>query len=76
MPSTERTDYLFRVSEFGGGIPFVSLEPRHGDLSILKNGLLAFDLQDGATYQDAEKLVDHLNEMVETVAFTDLSDVP
>ena len=52
---TERADLLFKVSEYGDGTCFISTEPRKGNLPIIGDAFLGFELQD-PSFENAHKV--------------------
>lgn len=73
---TERADYLFKVSEYGDGTPFISMEPRGSGLRICEEGQILFDLKPDTTIEQAEEFAKLLNKNIEHVGFTAFSDRP
>jgi len=70
----EQADYLFAVKEHADGTPWIMLEPRGKQLPVLAAGFLGFDLRPGTSYEQAREVAACLNEHIETVSFTDLSN--
>ena len=68
---TTRTRYVFRVKQSSGGTPWIVLEPANGDLEILKNGVVGFDLAAGITLNQAYELAEELNEKIESISYTE-----
>jgi hypothetical protein len=73
--STDRADYLFSVKEYADGTPWIMLEPRRGDLKVLKpqRSFLGFDLHPGTSLEEARKIADYFNRHVPTVTCTSSS---
>ena len=67
---TERGDFLFRVSEFGDGTPWISTEPRDGGMPFLDHALLGFDLPKGTSLQKAEQIAEFMNKNLGNVSVT------
>jgi hypothetical protein len=71
---TERGDHAFTVREYSGGQPWIMLQPMRAqdEVAVLKRGFLGFDLQDGASYGEGQRLADLLREKVKAVTYTPL----
>lgn len=70
LNKSEFADVRFRVSEFGGGEPFIStLENGPGTNSVLndKNNFIMI-LNDGTTTEEEKRLVKHLNAHVKQIS--------
>ena len=67
---TGRDACRFTVKEYGEGTPFIAMEPCGGDLALLRNGVLCFDLLEGATYEHAQRITEYLNDNIESLAYT------
>ncbi len=67
---TERDPCRFTVKEHGEGTPFIAVEPCGGDLALLRNGVLCFDLLEGTTYENAQEIAEYLNDNIERLAYT------
>jgi len=71
---TERAKYHFKVSEGGVSedtwVAFISTEPLQGNLRIIGNGLLTFDLKPGTSIESATEIAQFLNENIEAIAYT------
>lgn len=70
MSTTERAAYVFRVSEHADGTPWISLEPRNGGLSILKGGMVGFDLPEGTDMKQADEIADYLQQNLRELGYT------
>ena len=72
--TTERAQYHFKVSEGEESEDtwraFISTEPLQGNLKIIGNGLLSFDLKPGTSIERAEEIAGFLNENIEAIAYT------
>jgi hypothetical protein len=68
--TTERYEVCAAVKEAGDGTPWIMFEPRDESLSILGNGFLGLDLQEGVTFEEAQELSEKLREMVRSVSYT------
>ena len=70
--TTERAEYRFRVKEFVDGTPYIVLEPLRGDLALLKenDAMVGFDLREGVTYKEAQKIAEYLNHNLTTMLCT------
>jgi hypothetical protein len=66
---TIRGDYLFKVSEYGDGTPWISLEARRGDHELARV-LIGFDLVPGADIRKAEVVARYLNDNLGNLAVT------
>jgi hypothetical protein len=67
---TDRAKYRFRVKEFSGGKAWIALEPFGSEIPALKNAVLGFDLSEGTTLQEAEKICGFLNDNIVQVNYT------
>ncbi len=67
---TGRDPCRFTVKEYGDGTPYIAMEPCGGDLTLLRNGVLFFDLLEGATYEDAQRITEYLNDNIKSLAYT------
>lgn len=68
---TDRADYLFKVSQYGDGTPWIFLELRRSpNLPALGDGFLGLDLRPGTSFQEAKRIADFLNDHVECVTAT------
>ena len=69
---TERAPYRFQIHEFSPGQPCICMEPQTAinDLSILRKGILGFDLPQGITLEKAQLIADYLNENLINVIYT------
>ena len=67
---TDRARYLFKVSEFGDGTCWISTEPVNGEVPLLENALLGFDLPEGTSFQKAHEVADYLNRNLADVGVT------
>lgn len=74
MPTTTRADYLFKVSEYADGTPWISTESLRGPLPVIENGLLGFDLPEGTTFEQAKSIANWLNDSIGAICYTDFSD--
>jgi len=66
----ERKGYLFRVSEFGDGTPWIYWEPRDGELSALEGCIMGFQLRPGTSLAEAEAFARSLNGTIDSVCCT------
>ncbi len=69
---TERVKYKYAVKEDAGGEAWIACEPLNGDLSILKNGFLGFELPEGTTYKRAQEIASFLSDNTIAISFTKL----
>jgi hypothetical protein len=69
-PKTERAEYVFAAKEHIDGQAFIALEPSNGDLSILKDGVLFFDLPKGTDVKRASKIAEQLQDLIPSIAYT------
>ncbi len=67
---TERAEYLFAVKEFSDGTPWIMLERRGEGLGVLGEGFLGFDLIEGTSLREAEKIAERLRQSVRSVSYT------
>lgn len=54
---------------------YLTYETRQGDISPLEDGRVVFRLRAEATEQDARRLKDHLNNLLDQVSYIDVNDV-
>lgn len=66
---TERGEFRFTVKESHDGRPWIAFEPAGRKITGL-NGMLGFDLKDGATLDAARGIARYLNENVRTLSLT------
>jgi hypothetical protein len=67
---TQRGHFLFRVSEYGDGTPWISTEPYRTEdrLKVLGDGgFIGFDLKPGTTIQQAGQIAEYLNDHLDCV---------
>jgi hypothetical protein len=69
---TDRANYLFVVKEYDNGEPWIMMERRHHGLGIFRRGFLGFELEDGTSLKEAEKLAAALNAHIKSVSYTEL----
>ena len=67
---SEHARFLFAVKEHTDGTPFLVPEPLEEDLSILADGVLAFELTPGMSIPEAEVLAQYLNTHVQAIRHT------
>jgi hypothetical protein len=67
---TERDLCRFTIKEHGDGTPFIAMEPCGGDLALLRDGILALDLPEGTTLEQAHEIASYLNDNIESLAYT------
>jgi hypothetical protein len=70
--TTSRTvhgDYLFKVSEYADGTPWISLEPQHSQ-DEFKSMLIGFDLAPKTDLRKAEAVARYLNDNLGRLAVT------
>lgn len=70
MTETTREKYLFRVTTFHDGTPWIALDPLYRHLPLLKAGMLGFDLKPGTSHAKAEEIAAFLNEHIEQISYT------
>lgn len=69
MARTERGVYRFAVKETDRGTFFLAAEPA-GDILQSLSGLLAFDLEEGTTLDEAMRISDLLNKKITSLTLT------
>jgi hypothetical protein len=67
---TDRAQYVFAVKEFGDGTPWIMLERSGNALDVLGDGFLGFDLNEGPSLQEAEKIARFLRQNIRSVSYT------
>lgn len=69
---TDRARYVFKVSQYADGTPWIATEPVDGDLAVLTpvKGFLGFDLRTGTTFEQAEEIAKFMNEHIEAISCT------
>jgi hypothetical protein len=60
---SERGEFRFTVKEYHDGTPWIAFEPAGSRLTSVK-GLLGFDLEDGATFNDAKDIARYMNDHI------------
>jgi hypothetical protein len=73
MAKTERARYIFSVKEAVNGDYFIALEPFDGNIELLKNGFLAFDLPKGINEEKAYQIAKYMDENIKSLAYTSIS---
>jgi hypothetical protein len=68
---TDRAPYVFAVKEFGDGTPWIMLERSENALDVLGDGFLGFDLKEGTSLQEAEKIARFLRQNIRSISYTD-----
>jgi hypothetical protein len=64
----------FRAAEYSSGAPYVVFEHDGGDdLPFLTTNVVAFDLPDGTTYEQAVEIQNYLNDKVVGLSWTKLT---
>lgn len=69
MTTTERESFKFTVKEYPSGEKFISLEPLGKHLPSLGRRLVGFDLPDGTSMEEAEKIAHYLNINLRDMTF-------
>ncbi len=67
---TERGDFVFKVSEFGDGTPWIITEPRRRTMPVLDDAFIGFDLPPGTTHQRAREIADFMNKNLVGISMT------
>jgi hypothetical protein len=67
---TERARYVFAVKEFADGTPWIMLEQSGEGLDVIGDGFMGFDLKEGTSLKEAEKLAELLRQGITTVSYT------
>ena len=67
---TTRANYTFTVKEYPDGTPWIMLEPLNGNLPLLEDGFLGFDLALGTTYEQARALVTEMKNRITSTSHT------
>ncbi len=70
MSDTVREGYVFKVKESATGTPWIMLEPRRRELSVLGNGFLGLDLTQGTDIKKAQEVANFLNDAIQSVSYT------
>ncbi len=66
---TEKQAVLFKVSDYEDGTPWISTEPR-GAAPGLHDIMIGFDLKNGTTQLEAQRIADYLNEKLSGLSVT------
>ena len=73
---TNRANYVFCVKEYDqDSPPWIMLESQDGNIPILQNGIIGFDLRPGTTFQQAQEIASYLNSHIECLTHTDLTNI-
>ena len=75
MPTkTEFADARFKVAEFSGGVPYINTLENGPKSNTILNDTTSFlmTLKKGTTMEDAERLVEQLNQFVEQISIQQL----
>ena len=72
MAKTERAQYIFAVKECSDGTPWIMLEPLNGNIEILNNGFLGFDLPEGTGIHRAEQIAEYMRNNLSKLTYTNL----
>ena len=67
---SERGRYKFTVKESAKGTPWIAAEPMGPEPEVLCEGILGFDLREGATLDEAREIAHFLNDHVAWVSYT------
>ncbi len=69
---TERGRYGFEGQAYPDGTPFIVARAyrEDDDLSVLRSGFLGFDLQEGVSFEDFDKLLAELTSKIKYLTFT------
>jgi hypothetical protein len=71
MATTERSDVVFEIKEFGDGTPWLMANFDAPGLSCIKGSdFLGLEFRDGVTFQQASEFRSLLHKMVKGVSFT------
>jgi len=66
----EFCEYTFDCDQDEDGAGFITIEPSNEELSVLKEGLLIFELKAGVKFEDIEQLTEKLNSLVRGLSFS------
>jgi hypothetical protein len=61
--------YTFHAKQDGSGNPFIAVVPNEQELTVLKGGVLAFTLPAGTTGEEAIRLADYLDEVIDKFTY-------
>ena len=67
---TERAHYMFTVKEFGDGTPWIMLEQSGKGLASFRDGFVGFDLKEGISLREAERLAQLLTDSISAISYT------
>lgn len=70
--TTERKEYTFRVKEYDFNHYYILPEPMSGDLSIMQNGFLFFDLPENTTKEKAYEIAQYLGKNILELGYTNI----
>jgi hypothetical protein len=74
--TTARADYLFKVSEYADGTPWIFLElRREPNLPVLGDGFLGMGLRPGTSLEEAKRIAHFLNENITHMSATTFQKV-
>jgi hypothetical protein len=73
MATTERSDVVFELKEFGDGTPWLMVNFDSPGFSCIKgNDFLGVEFRDGVTFEQANEFRAQLHKMVKGMSFTKL----
>jgi len=67
---SEHQSYHFKVGEYSDGTPYITTEPKQGEIKALENKLLSFALAKGTTFEQAQEIAKYLNKNISTISVT------
>lgn len=67
----ETLKYNFTVKDTLGE-PFITIQAMEGEMSVLKNALLIFNLKNGATKKEAWEVAEKLNKIIESLTYQEI----
>ncbi len=73
MATTERSDVVFELKEFGDGTPWLMANFHKPGLSCVKgNDFLGLEFRDGVTFEQAKEFRSTLHKIVKGMSLTKL----
>jgi hypothetical protein len=72
MNDTIREPYVFRVTNFESGTPFVAIDALERTLPCFSKGHIAFDLRPGISQEEAERFAQLLNAHIVSISYTSI----
>jgi len=70
MATTEHSDAVFELKEYGGGEPWIMVNFDKPGLSCVGDNMLGLQFRDGVTFEQAEEFRSLLHKMMRGMSYT------